>query len=319
MKKYLNEIFMFFLLPAVLIAGVAEFSLRKIPNDYAFKNQWLTKNSHEVEVLALGASTVLFDIDPAYFQKKGFNAAHVSQSLKYDHMIFHKFIDQMPSLEYVIMSIDYWSAFVDLEESTEWWRVKYYNIHYGSKFHRWEGKYNYELYFHDMGTFKAAAKGLMTFVGLKNETRRTVNDLGYGINYTLDNRLAEWDNGTSEASRHNKLIADAIHRNHINQNKHYVEDMIQKSVANDVKVILINVPLYSSYRDNLDKKFVKQQKDFCRYFAEKYVNVLYHDFSDDPRFTAEDYFDVNHLNEKGTEKLTRTLDSLMVYHHDSSY
>src|SRR5690554_4833886 len=108
MKKYLFEMFFVFLLPISLIAVIAEYSLRKIPNDYAFKNQWLTENSHDVEVLALGASSILHDINPHYLHNKGSNGGHLSQSLKYDHLTSHKFIDQMPSLECVIRGIDFW-------------------------------------------------------------------------------------------------------------------------------------------------------------------------------------------------------------------
>src|SRR5690554_4031209 len=311
MKKYLFEMFFIFLLPISLIAVIAEYSLRKIPDDYAYKNQWLTRNSHDVEVLALGASSVLFDINPLYLQKKGFNAAHVSQSMKFDHFIFNKFIDRMPSLEYLIISIDYWSIFGELEKTNEWWRVKYYNIYYGSNFHRWEGKYNYELYFRDIGTFKRATHGFLTLLGLKDETRITIDDKGYGIHYTLDNRKAEWDNGKHEASYHNDLIATRSDDKRVNQNRKYLEEIIQKCAEKNVKVILINVPLYVSYRDNLNTKFLKQQKDFCHYFTENHENVMFYDFSCDPRFTEDDYYDVTHLNERGAEKFTVLIDSVM--------
>lgn len=317
MKKYLKEIIFYFLLPALLVAIMAEYSLRKIPNDYAFKNQWLTQNSRDVEILTLGASSILHDIDPQYFHKKGFNAAHLSQSLKYDHLVFNKFIDQMPSLEYLIMGIDYWSPFGEIEDSPEWWRVKYYNIHYGSKLYRWEGKYNYELYFHNIGTFKKAANGFLTLLGIKDESHLTVNDLGFGVNYTLENRLSQWDNGIAEATRHNALIAHAIDADLFDQNKQYVEEIIRKSAERNVKVMLINVPLYKSYRENQNSLFLKQQKDFCKYFAERHKNVLYYDFSGDLRFTEDDFYDANHLNDKGTKKFSLLLDSIMVRH--SSY
>src|SRR5690554_748666 len=311
MKQYLKEVLLYFLVPAALIAIVAEYSLRSIPNDYALKNRWLTANSRDVEVLALGASSVLHDIDPRYLQKRGFNAAHLSQSLKYDHLIFNKFIDQMPSLEYVIMGIDYWTPFGDIEESPEWWRVKYYNIHYGGKFYRWEGRYNYELYFRDIGSFKRAGNGLLTLLGMKDETHVTIDDRGYGTQYTLDNRSAEWDNGEVEASRHNALIADGAGKNRIEQNRQYVEEIIKKSAERNVVVMLVIVPLYQSYRDNQDREFVNQQKAFCDYFAENYLNVLFYDFSADPRFKEDDFYDANHLNEEGTKKFTLLLDSIM--------
>ncbi len=311
MKKYLIEVFFYFLLPATLIAAVAEFSLRKIPNDYAYKNQWLTQNSYELEVLALGTSSILHDIDPHFLRKNGFNAAHLSQSLRYDHFIFNKFIDRMPSLEYVILGIDYWSPYGDIAESPEWWRVKYYNIHYGSKLYRWEGKYNFELYFRDIGTFKRAAKGFFTLMGLMNESHITINDKGHGVHYTFFNRAAEWDNGEMEATRHNELIRNAQQDGLIEQNKAYVEDIIRKCAERNVMVILLNVPLFKTYREHQISDFVDQQKAFCNYFAEKYENVLYADFSNHPDFTEKDFYDANHLNDRGTKKFTLMLDNIL--------
>jgi hypothetical protein len=293
------------------MGAIAEYSLRKIPNDYAFKNQWLTQNSKEVEVLALGASSVLFDINPYYLNKNTFNAGHVSQSLKYDHMIFDKFTDNMTSLEYVIMSIDYWSIFRELEDSGEWWRVKYYNIYYGSNFHKWEPKYNLEIYFHDINTIKRAARGFLTLMGIKNETHRTVNDQGYSVHYTLENRPKEWDKGAYQASLHNDLITGADLDDVIKQNKQFVKEIIEKCAEKNVKVILLNLPLYKSYRENLKNEFKYQQKSFCEYFAQNFPNTSYYDFSDNPIFTEDDFYDFNHLNEIGSKKFTLMLDSII--------
>ena len=311
MKKYLIEISLYFLLPLFLVGGVAEYSLRKIPNDYAFKNQWLTQNSKEIEVLVLGASTALYDVNPQYFQKKGFNSAHVSQSLKYDHMIFEKFIDDMTSLEYVIISIDFWSVFRELRHSHEWWRLKHYNIHYGSNFHRFEGKYNLEIYFHDIGTLKRAANGALTVLGVKNETHRTVNDHGFSVLYTISDKPVEWDKGAYQASQHNDQFSHSTPEDRINQNKQYLEGIIKKSAERNVKVILLNVPLYKSYRENLKTEITSQQKAFCEYFIDNYPNTLYYDYSDSPVFTKEDYYDFNHLNDIGSKKFTLMLDSII--------
>jgi len=129
--------------------------------------------------------------------------------------------------------------------------------------------------------------------------------------------LSQWDNGIAEATRHNALIAHAIDADLFDQNKQYVEEIIRKSAERNVKVMLINVPLYNSYRENQNSLFLKQQKDFCKYFAERHKNVLYYDFSGDLRFTEDDFYDANHLNDKGTKKFSLLLDSIMVRH--SSY
>ena len=110
---------------------------------------------------------------------------------------------------------------------------------------------------------------------------------------------------------HNDQIARAILKERINENKQYVEEIIKKCAERNVKVVLINVPLYKSYRENLKTEFKDYQKYFCEYFTDKYPNTLYYDFSDSPVFTEEDYYDFNHLNEMGSKKFTLMLDSLI--------
>ena len=92
MKKYLINILLYFILPILTIGVVWEYSIRSIPNDYAYKSKWLNNNADSIEVLYLGPSTIMYDIDPSFSKLKGFNAAHVSQSIKYDHFIFNKYI-----------------------------------------------------------------------------------------------------------------------------------------------------------------------------------------------------------------------------------
>ena len=43
----------------------------------------------------------------------------------------------------------------------------------------------------------------------------------------------------------------------------------------------------------------------------EYVNLI-----DDPRFTPEDFFDSDHLNGRGAEKLSRLLDQLLFAHRN---
>lgn len=312
MKRYLKEIVLYFLLPLLVIGVVIEYSIRKIPNDYAYKNEWLSNNSKDVKVIALGASSILYNINPEYFHEKGFNAAHFSQSLKYDNLIFNKFIDEMPELEYVILGVDFWSPFGSMENGPEWWRIKYYNIHYGANIYKWQGRYNYEIYLLNTNTLKIATGGLLTLLGVKNDTHRTVNDYGYGSNYTLKNRMEEWDNGSFEAARHNELISSIIDESMIEENKRYVEDIISKCAERDIEVIIVSSPLYKSYLENQDSNFLNKYNDFCRYFVESYPNnVVQYNFSNDSRFTEDDFYDSNHLNEVGSIKLTMILDSVM--------
>ena len=103
-----------------------------------------------------------------------------------------------------------------------------------------------------------------------DETQITINERGHGHHYTFRNRASEWDNGEYEASRHNRLIADAIQGNPIDKNRRYVEEIIQKSAEREVKVLLVNLPIFQSSREKNNRASVIHQKEFFHILAEIY-------------------------------------------------
>lgn len=310
MKKYLINILLYFIFPILTIGVVWEYSIRSIPNDYAYKSKWLNNNADSIEVLYLGPSTIMYDINPLFSKWKGFNAAHVSQSLKYDHFIFNKYINQMDSLKYIILGVDFWSPYGEIEHSTEWWRIKYYTIHYNSPYHENKFKYKYEIYYHNPRTLQIAAQGASRLLGLGNVSHRTVNDMGHGTNYTTSNKALDWDNGITEAIRHNELIDKyQKYTQDYKNNFEYVSDICKVSQERGIKVILLGSPVYTSYTKTLDTKHIMNRNSFCQTIAGMYSNTTFIDLTDSNLFSADDFYDSNHLNEIGAEKLTKIIDN----------
>lgn len=108
MEKFLRKTTLF-IIPILLGLVFCEHFLRKIPNDYSFKNEWLSNNARTIQVLNMGSSHAFYGIEPNLFSCKAFNAAHVSQSIKYDHFIFSKFVNDMDSLKVLVLPISYFS------------------------------------------------------------------------------------------------------------------------------------------------------------------------------------------------------------------
>ena len=309
MKKFMFQILLFFFLPILSIALIAEYSLRQIPNDYSYKNQWMEKNSKNISILCLGPSSVYYAIDPEYLDKKAFNGSHVSQSINYDSFIFNKFINQMDSLQYLVLDIDYWSPFSSLETSDEWWRAKNYSLYYGCDYHQGEIKYNYELAVHKLSTFKNALNGLKTFLGLHSYSNINVNELGFGLNYSSKKRSLDWHNGKPNALRHNDWIKKQMSFNLIDKNRMYLNEIIKRCTERNIKVLLISPPTFKTYFVELDPNYLKIKNEFCRSFVSNANNVAFADFSNDNRFVDEDYFDANHLNEIGAKKFTAIINN----------
>ncbi|MBR4197313.1 MAG: hypothetical protein IKQ94_00910 [Bacteroidales bacterium] len=306
MKQFITRVL--FVIVSILIGiTTCEFFLRIIPNDYSFKNEWLSKNANSIRILNMGSSHAFFGIEPNLFSCKAFNAAHVSQSIKYDHFIFSKFAKDMDSLEVLILPVSIFS-FVSNgpEDGIEDWRVKYYSIYYHCDYHRFEPKYNLEVY--DLHIKDV----LYSILGKANH--RTCNDLGRGTTYKLDNRSIDWkESGAISAKRH---TIDEIDMNLVEKNKKMIEEIVDNCAEKNVQVVLLTTPTYYTYRENLNRNQLKIMEECCDYFIMRYDNVCYLNLLADDRFYDDDFYDADHLNEFGAAKLTlilqQTIDTLLL-------
>ena len=64
-KNYLK--LLLFLTPLLVLFVSGEFLIRQIPNDYRYKNEFLSKNSRSIETLILGGSHTHTGVDPEVF------------------------------------------------------------------------------------------------------------------------------------------------------------------------------------------------------------------------------------------------------------
>lgn len=309
MKRFIIRTVLLIIVPLLLGIVLCEYYLRKIPNDYSYKNEWLSNNAGSIRVLNMGSSHAYYGIEPSQFSCKAFNAAHVSQSIKYDHFIFSKFVNEMDSLEVLVLPVSY-GSFLGFgpENGIEDWRVKYYSIYYGCKYHRFEPKYNLEVY-NDLHL-----KNVLYSI-LGKASHRRCNELGFGTSYKLENRPEDWkERGTTAAKRHTRRKIDSII---MEKNIRLVEEIVDKCVEKKAQVIILTTPTFLTYRENLNREQLKLMEDCCNSFVEHYDNVFYLNLLADERFCEDDFFDADHLNEFGAAKLTlilqQTIDTLRTY------
>lgn len=299
MKKILTKTVLLFIFPIFALFIVSEYFLRSIPNDYKYKSNWLTKNCKTLKVLNLGSSHGYYGINPQYFNLNGFNAAHVSQSLKYDYFIFNKYISGMDSLKFLILPISYFSFGGELENGIEDWRVKMYSIYYGCNYNKCNLKYNYEMFDFNSKTWNRVVKSSL---GIENHI--VCNKFGAGILNKLVMRDINWkNNGKVSALRHqNRNVNSKI----VSENIKYLKSIINKCRLRNIYVILLTTPTCKSYYMNLDNEQLNFMETTCRSVAQN-KNVIYLNLLKDIRFKDKDFFDVDHLSEYGSKKLTLLL------------
>lgn len=301
MKQFILTISLV-LLPLFVAFGLNEYFLRSIPNDYAYKNQWMKENAKSLQVLNLGSSHAYFGIAPEYFDYSAFNLAHVSQDLKYDHFLFNKYCNQLDSLKFLILPISYFTLFSKgLEYGIEKWRVKNYTIYYDCPYHRWEAKYRFE---------SSSFTGLKSIrAALGKENNRSCGLLGCSL--IKESQTSDYNayiEGKAAAERHtNKKCTDDL----IERNIAYLKDMIDWCLEHDVRVILLTTPTTDIYRQYINEAQWDRTKQECEQLAQHYPNVEYWNYFDCPLFDMEDFQDEDHLNSRGAIKFSRSLNEGM--------
>lgn len=297
MKRFLIQVIFIIFLPTMCVLGVCENILRSIPNDYSYKHDWLIKNSNSIKILNFGSSHGYYGIRPEFFSKPAFNLAFVSQSLKYDKFLYEKYATACDSLEYVVLPISYSSFRSNLDKSKEWWRIKGYCIYMGCDYYGVNPKYNLEI------TSKEK-KSQLKDAFLQQLNYRTCDTLGFCTNYKKEYRAQDWQStGLTACTRHSKGKKE-----NIKTNLQYLEWIIQDCQKRNIKVILLTTPTFHTYYDVLNQDQVTEREEICNNLVKKYSNVTFLDWLKHEQFNEDDFFDADHLNEYGAEKLTKMLD-----------
>jgi hypothetical protein len=296
MKRFINNI-LFFSAIMILFGATIEYFLRQIPTDYNYKANFYQKNAQSIKIWTLGSSHTYYGIRPTYFSDTSFNGAHVSQSIKFDYYIFDKYINQMDSLKVLIMPISYFTLFSNLETGIEKWRVVNYT--------------SYNIYLPKIKTSlkllnesNPLNKAIKSILGQEND--RYCNDLGFGTKYSFENRKTDL-NSSAEAAikRHTNKN---ININVLKQNKEYLKKICKICNKKQIQVIILTPPAHKSYYNLLDANQLKITTTTCYDIANQYDNVVYLNWLEDKRFTEDDFYDADHLNDRGAIKLTKFLD-----------
>ncbi len=274
--------------------------LRNIPNDYSYKCKYLDENADKIEVLFLGNSHFYYGINPYYIKLNSFNAAHYSQTLEYDYRIFEKYKSKLIKLKYIVIGIDYTTLFSNMGASTESWREKYYNIYYHINT-SWSPRNNFELM---TGNFEKNIKKVTSYL-IKNKNNLRSSQLGWLKNAGTSTPLYIKESAIKRAERHR-----IINSLYLNENVNYLQKLIQATNGNNVCLLLLSTPVSKDYMGYLDGKKI-QLNSITLNRVIKNKKASYYNYSSDRSFCYYDFFDADHLNEKGAKKLSLKINQLL--------
>lgn len=291
---------LYFILPLFFCCAFLECVLQNTPNVYSQKHKYLRQHSNTIESLFLGSSHALYGINPEFISGDSFNAAHVSQTLNFDLAILQQHKGKWKNLKTIVIPIDYFTLFENLEVGVESWRVKNYHLYYGiTEYSSFQN--HFELL--SPHVLKAIYRSLKHY--LFAETILTINELGWGTDYHSSKSHDLERSGQIAAQRHTVSNHTLFERN-----VSYLKEIIAFAKSNNTKVILYTSPVYPSYIRHLDQDQMNKTLQTVSFLDKTNAHVYFYDLMQHKRFIAEDFYDADHLNEKGAQKM-----SLIINNH----
>lgn len=302
MKRYLMAFFISWI-PIFVLVGIAEMLIRELPTPYSEKYE-LIKDS-DYSTLILGSSHTYSGLNPEYFSTHTINAANSSQDFKYDLHILKTSLAFRKNIRYVILPVSMFSLTSELNEGKESWRRFNYSHFMG--FHQNEGVgifdlREYSVFLANPNRLGLLKKSFLALAGTKTERDWSSNGWGsaYHSTPTMDNLIST---GKSAAARHQRNAT----LNQVSINS--LGNIAKLCQLNGIRLILVTPPAYISYRQNIEASRLAEIISEVEKLQSTYANISYSNYFDDPRFTASDFFDADHLNHQGAEKLSRLINN----------
>lgn len=301
MKKFIKQ-FLVFIIPLFIIGIASEIFLRKIPNDYKFKKEFLDRNAESLRIMVLGSSYAFYGINPAYLSSpNSFNSSHISQPLKFDYEILKKYGNRLNRLEYIILPVSYISIYGNIEKGDDAWRVKNYIIYYGLPV---SAKFKY--YSEVLSNKLMINLERLYLYYIRGNSNITCSGSGWGLYFDSKNKKDLIITGKTAANRH-AVKTDK----YFNENVISLRSILDFAKDKNIKVLLLTAPAYKTYVGNLNQ--VKLNKAIAELvnLDKEYNNVTYINMLQDASFKEMDFYDADHLNELGAKKLTVRIDSFI--------
>lgn len=308
MKKFLKYITIFSSV-CFLALLLFELYLLRIPNRYSYKYNYIENHKDEIEVLLLGNCLIEDGLIPQLLGNHTFNAAISGREKKYDAELAKQFVPQMKNLKVLVLSIEYrdfsfgrgkvnprdHKKHGGLESTIKCMHYKYMNCHV-DPFWYWSEFFNSELNYKE--------RIHMTF-----EQQIETDTLGF-VKLRDANRGNNWEHWDLPAIVDTSLPVDSEKYESLYQSYRTVA---QACSDNRVRLILVSLPVYKTFKDDMNPVVEQEMSDFVRRIQHEFPSVEYYNFFHDERFVTEDFHDALHLSESGSVKFSRIMKDVLVH------
>ena len=297
--------------PLILILGYIEYRLSYVNTNYYTKRVQLERQLGQIEVLVTGSSNGFYGVAPEAFSHHGFNLAFPGNEMYSDARLIEKYVDKMPKLRKVIMTVNYYTMGSDDRDANAWRRFslrQYFGI---SPQMSVVLPFNWGFWLEPLNFSKIVLYGNDT----ENQVR--TNFLSpVGIAFTSSSGwfdsgvsgVSSPDFGREAASKHNTADINNFDRNLSNW-----ETVIPLLQMKGIIPIIVITPTDVSYYQYLNKAKIELMNRKLGEFAVRH-NVKFIDYTGDPRFNSTDFLwqMPDHINAQGAMKLGNILDDELI-------
>jgi hypothetical protein len=292
---------------AVLAVGwlVLERGLGRMPNAASIKRDRLHAMAAQIDTIILGGSETYYGISPHALSGTAFNLANWSQSLYFDHELTKKVLPDLPRLERAIVLVNYMSLYMELYDHPESQRQYQYVQEWGIPLQR-------PLDYLDVQVWSRVAR-YSPHSALEELQRGFHGSLAPRVDDRGWYRVPDEDRwGLAVEQAHGRL---AVHHGfmkdkYVQGNTERLEQLITLLRNRGVEVVLVTTPVWETYRAGMRQDRWSRTQAVIEAMVQKY-GVRYLNHQNEPRMTADDFEDADHLNADGAVKFAGILDREM--------
>ncbi len=300
MRFFIYKILLFSALVFAFLV-LFEFLVRKIPNDYKYKNNVLTNDMIEFSIIILGHSQARDGLNPDLFDSTAFNFSNSAQSLNYDLQILKKAISLKSDIKTIVIPISYFTMYYTIEYGISSYLTKNYYLYMDLKVPSF--KYRFEL-----------TSGL----NLKQQFFRTlkfyvfrespyISTNGYYADASKVSILEAKSDAKKTYLRQKEYIISGIDR--FKSNELIILEIIEIAKNSDLKIIFFTPPLTNELIEVIPENLLKETSKYFSSIEENYSHVQYLNFLHSNNFELCDFKDSSHLNANGAKKLTKLINN----------
>jgi hypothetical protein len=301
-KKFCKTLTIF-LLPLLGCWIAIEVFYRAVPNNYTIKHDYISEHREQIEVLLFGDSHCMYGLNPLYFKANTFNISNVSQTIFFDKLLFDQYIDQLPKLKQVVFCIEYTNLSQADDTQDDVFR-KYYYSHFMrlkvptiSRFD--PGAYSITL----AQDFSMTNRLLKKYI--KTGKLYQCHTNGWGYDYKKENRIAP-----ELVAEHRAFIQEDGSLDFV-RNSQRIRQMIDCCKKRNIGVLIVSMPQTRVFENYLNPEKLKKIVHSCEEFERQNENVSYLNLFADIRFTNEDFYDADHLNDSGAVKCSKIVNAAL--------